>query len=30
MKDPMELFKTRVIGAAVILSLLITALIYAK
>jgi predicted nucleic acid-binding Zn-ribbon protein len=30
MKDPMELFKTRAIGAAIILGLLIAALIYTK
>jgi hypothetical protein len=30
MKDPWELFKTRAIGASVILTLLIAALIYTK
>jgi predicted ATP-dependent serine protease len=30
MKDPLELFKTRAIGAAIVLTLLIAALIYTK
>jgi hypothetical protein len=30
MKDPKELFKTRVIGAAIVFALLIAALVYTK